>query len=64
MGLHLKNLVIGETFENNCIKSQIWISAWQQIGLVVMGRDSRSEGRGFEIPAPYTGRTFFHTDLL
>ena len=29
-------------------------------GLVVMGGDSRSKGRGFESPAPYTGWTFFH----
>ena len=29
-------------------------------GLVVMGGDSRSEGRGFRIPVPY----FFHINLL
>ena len=32
-------------------------------GLVAMGGDSRSEGRGFE-SRPYTGWTFFHIYLL
>ena len=33
-------------------------------GLVVMGGDSHSEGRGCRIPVPYTGWTFFHINLL
>ena len=33
-------------------------------GLVVMGGDSRSEGRGFSNPVPYTGWTFFDINLL
>ena len=33
-------------------------------GLVVMGGDSCSKGLGVQIPAQYTGWTFFHIYLL